>query len=496
MKNIQMRVTALLAALMIFVSAVAVPASAESIPELKSGFVSDVISITYSMVKGDITPAQAAIAVDYIREEYKNDVNSEYYQIADNLYNTIIDIGDNVGNMSADVLNNLFEVIKQLGIDIGDFWDDYANEHGIQGESNVDMKGYGAICITQNAVDTCIYYGDYGVITYFDNYGGYNGYTLYGNGIFEFYSTSNGGLYYSDSYTNSQGCGYDSDNIVKIYGDWRTNDGEAYDGIDEITTEEPVIDDQDEETLKQFLNDLLEQLSIEFPDLSTVEGLLRAILNQCIQINTKMDEQNGVVDSEELQLMLEMSIASLMTNNDENNTALLNELIGIREDMAKYFGTDSIVDTDEEDVTEEDVKDDSFIEEIIKKLTDCISLFHVSLVDLPTLDDVRDLGEDGIQLLLKTVDLFVSVAEVLPLLYINNILQIMEGMMFDKSTPADLTFTIDFYGESVHLTLLSAETLAQDGYADAIYIVRTLTGFLMVYVWLKWCRRYIISIVG
>ena len=147
----------------------------------------------------------------------------------------LIEASGDLGNMSAEAF---IQLVADLGISV--YLDDTVN--GMVGSSlgglvlkdwilshqddvktkfvgsDFDMKGYGAICIVQNSVDTCFYYGDYGVVTQFD---GYNSYTMYGNGTYEFYNTSNDVMYYSDSYIGSVGCGFDVNNAVKLYGDWR-----------------------------------------------------------------------------------------------------------------------------------------------------------------------------------------------------------------------------------------------------------------------------------
>lgn len=288
---------------------------------LHKDFITKTGGIVYNVWTGRMTPEEASVELEYLNLVYESQLpDSDIEQIK----SILPYITNGLAQSDVGMLIAIRDTLDLLGLDISGYWDDYSNENGIQGISNVDMKGYGAICILQNAVDTRIYYGDYGVITYFDNYGGYNSYMMYGNGFYEFYNTSNGILYKTESFTDSSFCGFDLDDTVKIYGDWRTNDGEAYDGVDEITTSPPVFEEQDEETIREFITEFMEQLPYMYPDLSTIEGLLQSIYNML-----------GTLDSDDDNILLSQILVAIQSleASGGDNTEILNCLEEIKNSL-------------------------------------------------------------------------------------------------------------------------------------------------------------------
>lgn len=99
----------------------------------------------------------------------------------------------------------------------------------------------------------------------------------------------------------------------------------------------PSIDDCTDEQLLEILNDLINQLNLAFPDLSTIEGLLTAILARLgtldsdndnellsqliVAINT-LDGSGSVVDNSEIVDCLNEIKNSLTFDNGENVTSL------------------------------------------------------------------------------------------------------------------------------------------------------------------------------
>lgn len=479
------KIIAIVSALVITINCLCVPASAlggVDIGNYIGGYsqaVGDSIAEFWTtigeIVKGNITFSEAKDSLIENANNFGNDLLVNYITNVD--CETLVD--------QTAFIRDLLDLTLEVGDGITDLVKDLLNINGVTGKPEFDYSGASAGLVVEERGWTYYYKINNGVIhKYADRMvltGDSVHYEAFGP-LGEF-NSSDVLTYVSKEYNSS----------VKFYGSWKlidyTKDTEEvvdYGGSDLLP---PTLDDATDEQLLELLYDLIDQLNLAFPDLSTVEGLLRAILVQCVSINGKLDG-SGSGNIDDIQIMLDMSIASLMANNDENSTALLDELIGIREDLASYFNR-----SDGEEVTEEEVQDDNFLTDIISRLTSCLSLFNISLFEIPSIEDVRELGPDGVKLLIKTVDLIVSVSSSIPLKQVNNLIGFMQTIMFNDAAPADLTFNLTIMGQTSSYTLLSASLLEKNGFADALIIVRTLSGFILIYIWLKWVRRYLISFV-
>ena len=195
------------------------------------------------------------------------------------------------------------------------------------------LDGYGAVAIvkiysrTYGLDNTSIYYGDYGIIKkgvvaniygtkiirkYTDNRNNANPITYEYTG-----SMTLGGAFVNDNYTYAE---------TTFYGDWRYENGEeASDDITEFPEKEPPTyddDDVSDEDLIDFLKDLLEELQMEFPDLSTIEGLLRAILAKL-----------GTLDSDNDNELLSQILTAIEALKNNGETADNSELLKTLEEL-------------------------------------------------------------------------------------------------------------------------------------------------------------------
>ena len=110
----------------------------------------------------------------------------------------------------------------------------------------------------------------------------------------------------------------------RLIGDWRYEDGTQSEEAEEPETLPPELNNQDENTIREFLEDLFENLPFIYPDLSSIEGLLSAIL-------AKLDTLDSDNDNTLLSQIL-VAIQSLEASGGDN-TDLLNCLEEIRNSL-------------------------------------------------------------------------------------------------------------------------------------------------------------------
>lgn len=188
---------------------------------------------------------------------------------------------------------DFISLLKSLGVDVDPFWTDfYYQRHG--GESSSEnrdeiMQGAGAVLYKYSQKSGSnvyyleyIYYGDYGLFYNITSDTDFQ-YSLVGG--FRRVSYSSSGDVISDQRSYDHGffdvsASHNGYNLY--YGDWRYDDGSSADDYISDIPEEPTpgYDDPSipEDELEDFLEYLLNQLSLQFPDLSTIEGLLAALL--------------------------------------------------------------------------------------------------------------------------------------------------------------------------------------------------------------------------
>lgn len=264
-------------------------------------------------------------------------------------------------NIVSDILSvkDILRVMEFCGIDVSEQWQAFYSEHNMGGSGsggNRDdsiLNGYGAVCIQKiysrsndNVQNTHIYYGNYGIIKdgvfvniyapkiickYTDN--SHNADTV----TYEYTDvTSIGGAFLNDTYNYAE---------TLFYGDWRYENGdEASDKITELPEKVPPNFDDDsltDDDLIDFLEDLLNDLQLQYPDLSTIEGLLRAILTKLGTLDSDNDNEllmqilvaiqalknNGEMsDNSELLKMLEDLKSALVFKDDEKTSSLADML--------------------------------------------------------------------------------------------------------------------------------------------------------------------------
>lgn len=230
-------------------------------------------------------------------------------------------------------LTGVMNLLTKCGIDTTEFWHQYYGQNmggvgggGNRGDPDVDMKGYGALLIKIDKKTNWkyYYYGEYGE---FYNNSGEPAVSLHGPGR-EIWFKPDGSASGYDTTLNNLGFAYSGDTSTyayKFYGDWRYREtgSPADDKTTDINYTIPPLEEQDEETIYDFLDDLINKLKLQYPDLSTIEGLLASIYNR---LGT-LDSDN---DNELLSQVL-TAIQALQTSGcGGDNTELINALNEIK----------------------------------------------------------------------------------------------------------------------------------------------------------------------
>lgn len=173
-------------------------------------------------------------------------------------------------------------------------------------ENLVDMRGYGARGELYDNSDSYLI-----VLCEYITYDGYN-YRFYGSGgyIWSDKGVFNSSSWYADRAHLGTGSSFGPTNITNIivYGDVRNTDGTPATDITQPTT--GVIQTNDPSSLTDtqlidLLQQMINQLKLDMPDLSTIDGLLAAILAQCQSINGK------ICTSSEIRSMLDDAISKI-----------------------------------------------------------------------------------------------------------------------------------------------------------------------------------------
>lgn len=464
-----------------------------------------------SLQNGEITGEDGVKVSNLTKNYMDNTVKYATDSTINGLRDTLTSISDTFQNAVGGVSDGLREVANGLveaGRDLLDYCGiDYGKTE--VSENLVDMRGYGARVDIYDSSDCLSCFCEYVI------YDGYN-YKLYGKGASIW---SNIGVLYSTTWTGDRchlgtGSSFGPSTIINIvvYGDVRYTDGSPATDITQPTTGITQTNDPSSLTdtqLIDLLNDLLTNLKLDYPDLSTIEGLLSAILSQCKSINGKIDSF-GNSDYSEIQKYIDVAIASLITSNNSNANKIIDELIVLRDAFSGTSGDVNInVDfpgIDFSDITDTDADGIETISEA--KIQSSLDNLGALLVDpgtgelLGTLSvvDVLALGKGGAKIVTSLVGLIIALEKCVPISAISGIMTTMQGIMLNDSLPSDLTFTInsnDPYLSSLNgqYVVLSSDIFNNDGFKSAQIIVKSLIGFFILYTWLKWARSFMADMV-
>lgn len=289
-----------------------IPASANvtNIPSNVSHFINDVYEDFQAYRNGNIS------LTDFLDLYAKNCLKFGYNNVSD-------------ASHIKDVLLHL----QSLGFDVPDAWLKYYYEYNNIEKDDSELAGYGAILK---------YYGDYNgkkyvLAIYYGQQGELYNYKSGKDGglqIVQFYLAYEKSVFYdkdgnvirTDDKASSISSTYyyDSPNWA-LLGDWIPRDGTGTtDGIVSDLPDKPVpsFDDMPDNDLIDFLDKLLEDLRLSYPDLSNLEGLLNAILAKL-----------GTLDSDNDNELLMQILAAIQALKNHGETSDNSELLNTLEEL-------------------------------------------------------------------------------------------------------------------------------------------------------------------
>lgn len=442
-------------------------------------FITTILDIAKKLVSGDMSVSDAFSSASSAASSAVSENVKDMFPFSETNINNTRDLADKIATS-----------VRQGLRDMGGSIDDNTIT-----TDNVDMQGCGAALYIPNygGKEYCIEYMSYGEFYY-------EGDQLYyhTHGVCKRTLKSYGGSPQTSDYYQDGFAEYNSDYIY--YGDWRYADGGAAD--DKTTPTQSITQGIDtsqmsNEDLYNLLQDMIDKINLQFPDLSTVEGLLRSILSQCKAINNKI--ANGEkADYSDIQKYINTAISSLATKNDANTQKLVDELAKLRlatgggslsdsDDLAKELGLPGLALDEILDKETGEIKSD-VVQGIIDNLTDLLPSVDL---DVPSVADVEKLGTIEIKMVAAFADLATSLDCIVPLSVVNGLLTTMQGVCFSNGDPSDLDFSID----GVSYTLIPAAIIEHRGFASAILIIRSFVGFIILYSWLKWVRRFMLNMI-
>lgn len=265
-----------------------------------------------SMTNKEYYSAQSYLIDKYCDGEITFEQFQEQSQAITNEYVTANTVGGvlqggalNASNTVSALSQKVGSTVNKYGDEargyISDWWNGVCNKKGVPTEttqtSNMDMRGYGALALFETERVVYYYYSDYIVIDLSDFYDGGNGYlkykyTRYGN-IVQYNDWSK----YDSSISSWSSSFYGSsverfDDRYKFYGDVRNADGTTYPTDDEYTfSTVKKYDEMTEKQLEDLINGFSDKMTLESPDLSSLEGLLNAIYARLGTLDS--DNDNG-----------------------------------------------------------------------------------------------------------------------------------------------------------------------------------------------------------
>lgn len=306
------RLLAVVLACIMCISVLVIPASANvtNIPSNMSHFINDVYEDFQAYRNGNIS------LTDFLDLYAKNCLKWGYNNVSD-------------ASHIKDVLHGL----QNLGVDVPDAWLKYYYEYNDIEKDDSELAGYGAILKSYGVYNgkkyvSAIYYGQKGELyNYHSNKDGgvqYVQFTLpYEKAI---YYDRNSDEIRTDNNANIISSTYYYDNPSwAMLGNWVPRNGTGTtDGIVSDLPDKPApsFDDMSDDDLIDFLDKLLEDLRLSYPDLSNLEGLLNAILAKL-----------GTLDSDNDNELLMQILAAIQALKNNGETADNSELLNTLEEL-------------------------------------------------------------------------------------------------------------------------------------------------------------------
>ena len=306
------RLLAVVLACIMCISVLVIPASANvtNIPSNMSHFINDVYEDFQAYRNGNIS------LTDFLDLYAKNCLKWGYNNVSD-----------------ASHIKDVLLGLQNLGVDVPDAWLKYYYEYNDIEKDDSELAGYGAILKSYGVYNgkkyvSAIYYGQKGELyNYHSNKDGgvqYVQFTLpYEKAI---YYDRNSDEIRTDNNANIISSTYYYDNPSwAMLGNWVPRNGTGTtDGIVSDLPDKPApsFDDMSDDDLIDFLDKLLEDLRLSYPDLSNLEGLLNAILAKL-----------GTLDSDNDNELLMQILAAIQALKNNGETADNSELLNTLEEL-------------------------------------------------------------------------------------------------------------------------------------------------------------------
>lgn len=433
---------------------------------------------------------------------------------------------DDVSDMTPRGFAN--EIVKGVGDklkDLGGLLDGSPNKDEI-----FNMKGYGAVCVAyENGKYFRTAYGAYGIIhpqwgnqliLYPDSDSNVNVYLEYASGSIQNYSSSTVVGYYNNP--NFPG------NTYILYGDWRWADETKEDPVPTsptynivYTTDPSGLTDSE---ILDLIKDMINQLNFDFPDLSTIEGLLNSILatlgtldsdNDASGLNDIKNAIDNLGNKEEKDYTSILSeIKSALENlfnkeekdytsqlddiksllSEQNYNELLNTINLAIVSLAKDNHTDNLEMIKLLNELKENlgnggsVSDLSPILSALEKMQKSLDyLCAINTLELGE-DILDDLTEEESEFLGEYAALVTTLISKFGLVPINNMLASLDAVILNNSAPSDLV--INMYGQNI--TFLSSDMFNAEA-MQYINLAKIFISVLLVYSFCLMFRRKIIG---
>lgn len=312
-----------------------------------------------AMTNKEYYAAQSYLIDKYCDGEITYEQFQEQSQAVTNEYVTANTVGGVLQGGALNASNTVSALTQKVGstvdkygdearVYVSDWWNSTCNKKGVPTEttqtSNMDMKGYGALLnidyVDPNYWDT-LNYCDF-IVIYRYSYGDYyDTNTVSKNGQFIMIKNGSIGTQYATQGSNhysggsgSMGKIENSDSVKYLfYGDVRYEDGTSYPTDDEYTTATvKKYYDMTEKQLEDLIDNFSDKITLENPDLSSLEGLLNAIYARMGTLDSDNDNEllseilvaikalNGVSGDNSDILKLLTDIKNALVYDDGENT--------------------------------------------------------------------------------------------------------------------------------------------------------------------------------
>ena len=540
LENIKNRIVICIFTFLFAVSVVMLPVSADDysgITGIAQADVDYIVSVLY--IAKQVASGEKTVLEGYNQfTSLNNNIVSKV--VKDNItfpYNSETELNGVTPRDFADkITTNVRQGLRGLGGDIDD---------NTLTTDNVDMQGCGAALYVPDygGHEYCIFYMSYGEFYYEDQ--------LYyrTHGVCKRTLKSYGGSpqtsdYYQDGFNK-----YNQNYIY--YGDWRYADGGAAD--DKTTPTQSITQGIDtsqltDQELIDLLQDMINKLNIEFPDLSTIEGLLRAIYNKECGISSQITYSTSEINA---------AILALTNSNAAGSENIVNTLLEIRKELqnggSSSGGSSSVSDPEIKGVLyncypvehysnwftslfgDTDKMRVIYLNEIYdvnpddtiyypKDITSAdygkyyINMNYTKDIDIElNVDDnsvtnkvdldfeyknlvtIVNLSSSKKRLLNSVVDTVEQLISFAPYQAVTHFMSTIQPDIFVSYAPQDITVDINIDTEigkplNGSYTILSADII--DKNAEALSMIKVFTGLLITYSWLLWMRKKSVSIVG